>query len=101
MLYEVSLISIFCLLSFFLSFYLFSLFTKNVMAVIIQIIFMISIIAFIGFIVLDFLHVLNASRYSFRLSLHIPLWIDNHGLRIDALFLTIIYMAFTSNPFSF
>jgi hypothetical protein len=47
---------------------------------------MISIIAFIGFIVLDFLHVLNASRYSFKLSLHIPLWIDNHGLRIDALF---------------
>ena len=47
---------------------------------------MISIIACVGFAFLDLLHVLNAARYSFKLSLHIPLWMDSHCLRIDALF---------------
>jgi len=57
-----------------------------VVAININFVFMISVIACIRFIVLDLLYVLNAARYSFRLSLHIPLWIDSHGLRIDALF---------------
>jgi hypothetical protein len=57
-----------------------------VVAIYINFVFIISVIDCIGFIVPDLLYVLNAARYSFRLSLHIPLWIDSHGLRIDALF---------------
>ena len=41
---------------------------------------MISIIACIGFAFLDLLHVLNAARYSFKLSLHIPLWMDSQAI---------------------
>jgi len=61
---------------------------------------MISIIACIGFVFLDLLHLLNASRYGFKLSLHIPLWMDSHGLRIDALFsqLFISHSPLTHSP---